>query len=72
MATKIIFVAIIAITLIGVYFVASDLYDFKKEIKMQREKKAAIKNARWSVIFIMTDLKASDTGNTQQKNKEEI
>lgn len=57
MATKIILVAIIAITLIGVYFVASDLYDFKKEIKMQREKKAAIKNARWSQIFAMTDLK---------------
>ena len=72
MATKIILFAIIAITLIGVLFVASDLYDFKKEIKMQREKNAAIKNARWSVIFITTNLKASDTGNTQQKNKEEI
>lgn len=56
MTTKIIPVAILIAFLIG-FYVTREIDNFKKEMKMQREKKAAIKNARWSQIFAMTDLK---------------
>lgn len=56
MTTKIIPVAILIAFLIG-FYVTREIDNFKKEMKTQREKKAAIKNARWSQIFAMTDLK---------------
>ena len=56
MATKIIPVAILIAFLIG-FYVTREIDSFKKEMKTQRENAAAIKEARWSQIFAMTDLK---------------